>query len=190
MRKRLIVGITGASGAPIAVSLLQMLREVNVEAHLIITHGGERTICQETSFSPEDVRSMAAFSYSLSDIGAAPASGTWECLGMVIVPCSMKTVAGIWSGYSDNLLLRAGDVTLKEGRKLVLVARETPLSPIHLRNLHDLSIMGATILPPMVSYYHHPNSLEDVTDHLVGKILDRFQLSAPNFHRWKGESHD
>ena len=186
MGKRLIVGISGASGAPIAIALLKALKASDIEGHLIMTRGGEITIRQETPFSPEDVRGMAAASYSPADIGAAPASGTWESLGMVIVPCSMKTAAGIWSGYSDNLLLRAADVTLKERRKLVLVARETPLSPIHLRNLHDLSMMCAEILPPVVSYYHHPRSLDDVTDHLVGKILDRFQISLPQFRRWEG----
>lgn len=188
MKKRLIIGISGASGAPIAVELLKALRETEIESHLIISHGGECTIRQETSLSVEEVRALADTAYAQTDIGAGPASGTWKSLGMVIVPCSMKTVAGIWSGYSDNLLLRAADVTLKEHRKLVLVARETPLSPIHLRNLHDLAMMGTVVLPPVVGYYHHPQSPEDITRHLVGKILDQFQIDLPYFHRWKGNS--
>lgn len=188
MSKRLIVGISGASGAPIAIELLKALRETEFESHLIISRSGEHTIQQETSFSIAQVRALADVVYALEDVGAGPASGTWESLGMVIVPCSMKTIAGIWSGYSDNLLLRAADVVLKENRKLVLVARETPLSPIHLRNLYDLSTMGATVLPPMVSYYHAPQSTEDITLHLAGKILDQFQIALPHFHRWKGAS--
>lgn len=186
MSKRLIVGISGASGAPIALELLKALQKAEVESHLIVSRSAERTICQETPLSVSQVRELAHTAYALEDIGAGPASGTWESLGMVIVPCSMKTVAGIWSGYSDNLLLRAADAVLKERRKLVLVARETPLSPIHLRNLYDLSTMGAVVLPPAVSYYHHPRSAEDITRHLVGKILDQFQIAPPYFRRWEG----
>lgn len=189
MKKRLIVGISGASGAPIAVELLKALRDAGIESHLIISHGGACTIRQETSLSVEEVQALADKVYAQVDIGAGPASGTWESLGMVIVPCSMKTVAGIWSGYSDNLLLRAADVTLKERKKLVLVARETPMSPIHLRNLQELSMMGAVIMPPVISYYHHPQSPEDITRHLVGKILDQFQIDLPRFCRWEGEPH-
>lgn len=189
MGKRLIVGISGASGAPIAVELLRALRNTEVESHLIISRGGECTIRQETSLSPDQVRALADAAYSPEDLGAGPASGTWESLGMAIVPCSMKTAAGIWSGYSDTLLLRAADVTLKEHRRLVLAARESPLSTIHLRNLYELSAMGAVILPPVVSYYHHPQSPEDITRHLVGKILDQFQIQSPDFRRWEGLSH-
>ena len=190
MTKRLIVGISGASGAPIAVELLRALRNTEVESHLIISRGGEYTIPQETSLSVPQVRALADTVYSLEDLGAGPASGTWESLGMAVVPCSMKTAAGIWSGYSDTLLLRAADVVLKERRRLVLTARESPLSTIHLRNLYELSSMGAVILPPVVSYYHRPQSPEDITRHLVGKILDQFGIEAPGFCRWDGLPHD
>lgn len=127
--------------------------------------------------------------YDINDISAAPASGTFRTIGMIIVPCSMKTAAGICYGYSDNLLLRAADVTIKERRKLVLVARECPLSTIHLRNMLVLSQMGVEIVPPMLSYYNHPKKLEDCTNHIVGKILDRFDIDSPYFKRWEGKSH-
>ena len=121
-----------------------------------------------------------------SNIGAAIASGTFETEGMAVVPCSMKTLAGICHGYAENLLLRAADVTLKERRKLVLVARETPLGLVHLRNMTALAEMGVTILPPMLTYYQHPQSIEDMTTHIVGKIMREFQLEAPGFRKWEG----
>lgn len=185
-QRRLVVGISGASGAPIGVELLKALRKTDVETHLIITRGGEMTIPQEIGLTVEQVRAMADVVYDNSNIGAAPASGSWKSLGMVVVPCSMKTVAGIWSGYSDNLLLRAADVMLKERRKLVLCARETPLSSIHLRNLLELSRAGAVILPPVLSYYQGPQSVEDMTCHIVGKLLDQFGIVYPHFCRWEG----
>ncbi len=186
MEQRLIVGISGASGAPIAVRLLETLWEMSVQTHLIVTRGGEMTLQQECKMGLDDVRRLADAVYDNDNIGAAIASGSFQTMGMVVVPCSMKTVAGIHSGYSDNLLLRAADVILKERRKLVLVARECPLSTIHLRNLYELSQMGAIVLPPMLSYYHYPDSLEAVANHIVGKILDQFGLDAPNFSRWEG----
>lgn len=189
MRKRLIVGISGASGAPIAVELLKALRQTEVESHLIITHSGEITIRQETDLSVETVRSLADAVYDCTDITAGPASGTWESLGMAIVPCSMKTAAGIWCGYSDNLLLRAADVTLKERKKLVLVPRETPMSSIHLRNLYELSNMGTIILPPVLSCYH-THSLEDIIRQIAGKILEQFQIETPLLQRWKGAGRE
>ena len=134
----------------------------------------------------DSVADLADVIYDNQDIGAAPASGIFQALGMIVIPCSMKTVAGIHSGYSDNLLLRAADVTLKERRKLVLVARETPLSTIHLRNLYELSQMGAIIVPPMLSFYQKPDSLEEMTNHIVGKVLDQFGIDMPGFHRWEG----
>lgn len=185
-QRRLIVGISGASGAPIGVELLKSLRETDVETHLIITRGGEMTISQETGLTAEQVKAMADVVYDNSNIGAPPASGSWKSLGMAVVPCSMKTAAGIWSGYSDNLLLRAADVTMKERRKLVLCARETPLSSIHLRNLLELSQAGAVVLPPVLSYYQKPQNVEDMTHHIVGKILDQFGIAYPHFCRWEG----
>lgn len=190
MKKRLIVGISGASGVPIAIELLRALRHTDVESHLIISRGGMCTLQQETTLSLSQVEALASHVYDPDDIGAAPASGTWDCMGMVIVPCSMKTAAGIWSGFSTNLLLRAADVTMKERRKLVLVAREAPLSTVHLRNLHDLSMMGAVILPPMLSYYHHPQSLDDVTRQIAGRILDQFHIDNPLLQRWEGFSRE
>ena len=152
--KKILVGISGASGAPIAIRLLKRLREMaDVETHLIMTKGAELTIVQETDCTVEQVKALADVVYDVSSLGECPASGSFKMDAMIIVPCSMKTAAGIASGYSDNLLLRAADVTLKEARQLVLVARESPLSPVHLRNLHELSSMGVRVVPPMISFY-------------------------------------
>lgn len=185
-RRRLLVGLSGASGAPVAVELLKALRALEVESHLIITRGGSLTVEQETGLTTAQVEALADVVYDAADVGAAPASGSWKCMGMVVAPCSMKTAAGICCGYSDNLLLRAADVTLKERRKLVLAARETPLSTIHLRNLYELSQMGAVVLPLVLSYYQRPDSVEDMTRHMVGKLLDQFGLDYPGFRRWEG----
>lgn len=184
VEKRLIVGVSGASGAPLAVALLKILKETDVQTHAVITHGGELTLKQECAM--ESLTEFADVVYDNRDIGAGPASGSFKTMGMVVIPCSMKTVAGIHSGYSDNLLLRAADVTLKERRRLLLVTRETPFSTIHLRNLYELSQMGAVILPPMLSYYHQPESIEEMTHHIVGKVLDQFDIEIPNYRRWEG----
>lgn len=186
MKRRLLIGVSGASGAPIAVELLKQLqRKKSIESHLIITRGAEMTLQQETGLSLDDVRAMADVYYENDSIGARPASGSFRMEGMIIVPCSMKTVAGIVSGYSDNLLLRAADVMLKERRKLVLVARESPLSTVHLRNLYELSQMGGIIMPPMLTYYNHPESLEDCIVYMVQRILSQFYLSE-DYYEWKG----
>ena len=185
---RLLVGVSGASGAPLAVALLKALREVGVESHLILSSGAEPIVLEETGLSSEAFRALADVVYDARDLGAAPASGTWKCLGMAVVPCSMKTAAGIHSGYSDNLLLRAADVTLKERRPLALVPRECPMGAIHLRNLYELSQMGADILPPVLSYYNGLATVEEMERHLVGKILDRFGLELPGFRRWEGRT--
>ena len=188
MKKRLLVGMSGASGAPIAVELLRQLQtEESVESHLVITRGAELTLRQETELSLDAVKELADVVYENDSIGigARPASGSFQMEGMVVVPCSMKTVAGIVSGYSDSLLLRAADVTLKERRKLVLVARESPLSTLHLRNLYELSQMGGIIMPPMLTYYSHPKSLEDCTMHTVQRILRQFGLHADGYE-WEG----
>ena len=182
--KRLIVGVSGASGAPLAVALLKALKQMDIQNHVIVTHSGELTLQQECGL--DSLVGLADMIYNNHDIGARPASGSFKTMGMIVIPCSMKTVAGIHSGYSDNLLLRAADVTLKERRKLVLVARETPLSTIHLRNLYEVSQMGVTIVPPMLSYYHKPESIEEMTHHIVGKVLDQFDIEVPNFRRWEG----
>ncbi len=184
---RMIVGVSGASGAPIAIELLRALKQSRLESHLVVTPGGWRTIAEETGMTERQVCALADVVYDVNDVGAPPASGSWRARGMVVVPCSMKTLAGIHSGYSDNLLLRAADVTLKERRKLVLMPRECPMSPIHLRNQYELSLMGAVIMPPVLSYYSHPKSPEDMARHLVGKVLDQLGVEYDGFRRW-GES--
>lgn len=187
-KKKLVVGISGASGAPIAVLLLKALQEQpEWESHLVISESGEETIRQETGLTPGDVRALADVRYGIHDVGAAIASGTFRTAGMAVVPCSMKTVAGIAGGYSDNLLLRAADVALKERRRLVLVARETPMHSIHLRNLLALSDMGAVIAPPMLTYYNRPADAQDMALHMVGKILDLFGVDFPRLRRWNPE---
>jgi 4-hydroxy-3-polyprenylbenzoate decarboxylase len=187
MAERLIVGISGASGAPIAVELLTALRSAGIETHLVVTDAGAATIKAETGLSLDEACSLASVCYDNSDIGAIMASGSFKTGGMIVAPCSMKTAAGINSGYSDNLLLRAADVTLKEQRRLVLAVRESPLSQIHLRNLYELSQTGATILPPVLSYYNRPLTIEDATRQAVGKILDQFGVEYPHFSRWLGD---
>lgn len=185
MKRRIIVGISGASGIPIAAEVLRQLKKIpDIETHLMYTRGAEMTIPLETELTMEDIRGLADVVYENSNIGAGPASGTFRTIGMVVVPCSMKTLAGIVSGYSDNLLLRAADVTLKERRKLVLVTRECPLGTLHLRNMYEASQLGAVILPPVLSYYNHPDSLEDCTRHIAGKILDQFELESEGMKRW------
>lgn len=184
--RRLIIGVSGASGAPIALELLRALKQTDIESHLVITGGGAQTIACETGLTREAFTALADVVHDNENIGAGPASGSYKTIGMAVVPCSMKTLAGIHSGYSDNLLLRAADVTMKERRKLVLVTRECPLSGIHLRNMYELSQMGAVILPPVLSFYNRPESLQDATAHIVGKILDQFDISWEGFKRWEG----
>lgn len=184
--KRILVGISGASGAPIAIRLLQRLKEnQDVETHLIMSDSACLTIEQETEYSVQQVQSLADVVYDIKKIGARPASGSFQIDKMIIVPCSMKTVAGIASGYSDNLLLRSADVMLKEGRPLFLVARESPLSPIHLRNLQELSMIGVRIIPPMVSYYQGYKTIEEWTNNFVERLLDKMEIQN-NVKAWDG----
>ncbi|MCD7980705.1 MAG: UbiX family flavin prenyltransferase [Clostridiales bacterium] len=183
--KRLIIGISGASGIPIAVSVLRALHELpDWTSCLVISKGGERTIEMETDFTVDEIAALADEIYDNTNVGASIASGTYRTEGMIVVPCSMKTVSGIANGYSDTLLLRAADVVIKERRRLLLVARETPLSTIHLRNMLTLSQMGVIIMPPMQTYYNHPESVSDMTDHMTGKILDVFGIDYSRFRRW------
>lgn len=190
-KKRIILAVSGASGAPLAEVCLKELKKIpEYETHLVISRGGEETILHETDLSLEEFTGLADVCYDCKDIGASIASGTFRTEGMIVVPCSMKTVAGIANGYSDNLLLRAADVTIKEKRRLILVTRETPLSQIHLRNMEYLSgVQNVTILPPVISYYSRPKSLEDVTFHLAGKVLDAAGIFIPGFKRWKSNDH-
>lgn len=189
--RRLIVGMSGASGAPLAVELLRQLHErcPQVETHLVVSRGAALTLKQECGMTVDQLGAYASVLHDNSAIGASIASGSFRTMGMIIVPCSMKTVAGVVSGYSDTLLLRAADVCLKERRRLVLVARESPLSTLHLRNLHEASQLGATVLPPMLTYYNHPQSVEDCTRHTVNRILAQFDLDEDSF-QWEGMEHD
>lgn len=190
MNKRIIVGISGASGAPLALDAVKALHAAGMEVHLVTTRGGEMTLCHECGLRAEDLAPYCAAVYDSADIGAAIASGSFRTRGMIVVPASMKTVAGIACGYSDNLLLRAADVTLKERRRLVVVPRECPLSTIHLKNLLELSQAGAVVLPPVISCYSKPGSVQEMLHHLTGKILDLFDLEAEDFRRWTGGLRD
>ena len=183
---RLILGITGATGVVYGVRLLERLREARVETHLVISRWGVRTLLHETSWSREAVEALAHTVYAPGDMGAAISSGSYRTDGMIVAPCSAKTLAAIAHGTGDSLIHRAADVVLKERRRLVLVVRETPLSEIHLENMLRLSRMGAVILPPIPAFYTRPVSLDDVVDQTVGRVLDQFGIesSAP---RWNGE---
>jgi polyprenyl P-hydroxybenzoate/phenylacrylic acid decarboxylase-like protein len=188
--KRLVVGISGASGAVLAIRLLKELQGLqDWETHLVISSGAKRTIKEEIPESIEEVKELASCVHDLDDIGASIASGTFKTEGMVVIPCSMKTLAGIAHGYSDNLLLRAADVTMKERRTLVLVARETPLNRIHLQNMAMLASFGVTLMPPMMTFYNHPLTIEDMQTHIVGKVLNEFGVEARDFRRWGGAEH-
>lgn len=187
---RLIVGISGASGSMLAIELLRALRLYNDwETHLIISPSAEITLLSETTYTVDEIKVLADVVYDYKDIAATVSSGSFKTAGMVVVPCSMKTLAGIASGYSDNLLVRAADVSIKEKRKLVLVARESPLSLIHIKNMLAAVQAGAVILPPMLTYYNKPESILKMTQHVVGKILDQFQIDNNLFSRW-GEEED
>lgn len=188
MKQRIVVGMSGASGAPLTIELLNQLQKYreSFEIHLIVSKGGEMTLAQETKITLEEMKQLTDVMHDNENIGAALASGSFKTIGMIVIPCSMKTLAGIVSGYSDSLLLRAADVTLKERRKLVLVTRECPLGTIHLKNMLEASQVGAVIIPPMLSYYNHPETIEDCNRHIIGKILDQFGLEGEKFKRWDG----
>lgn len=187
-KKRLVVGMSGASGAVLTIKLLQLMKTIpNWETHLVVSKGAQMTLTQETEYTLNQIEAMADYRYDINDYGGKIASGTFRTEGMIILPCSMKTVAGIACGYSDNLLLRAADVTLKERRKLVVVPRESPLSTIHLRNMLTLAEAGAYIMPPVLPYYSKVAGLEDMHLQILGKVLDRFDISIDDFHRWGEE---
>jgi 4-hydroxy-3-polyprenylbenzoate decarboxylase len=184
---RVIVGITGATGAIYGIRLLERLREQGVESHVVISRWGGRTLLHETTYTREQVEALAHTSYSASDMGAAISSGSFATAGMIIAPCSAKTLAAIAHGYGDNLIHRAADVVLKERRKMVLAVREAPLSDIHLENMLKLSRMGVVMLPPVPAFYNHPVTLDDLIDHTVARILDQFGIALPDVPRWVGE---
>ncbi|WP_306358403.1 MULTISPECIES: UbiX family flavin prenyltransferase [unclassified Nocardia] len=186
-KPRLIVGITGASAPHLAIHLLTALRRLDtVETHLVVSRAAHRTIELESGLRPEDVAALADVHHQRGDIAATIASGSFLTLGMVVVPCSMKTLAAVAHGYSDDLLTRAADVCLKERRRLVLVTRETPLSLVHLRNMAAVTEAGATVLPPVPAFYQRPTSVQDVLAHLSGKVLDQFGIRHELFPRWSG----
>ena len=184
---RLIVGITGATGTILGVRLLQVLKQHNVETHLILSNWGARTLVHETSYSVTRVQEMATKCYGSQDYGAAVSSGSFVTDGMVICPCSVRSLAAIAHGYGDSLIHRAADVILKERRKLVLVVRETPLSDVHLENMLKLSRTGAIIFPSVPAFYNHPKTIDDLVDQSVLRIMDQFNLHLSSDDRWSGE---
>ena len=190
MKKRIIVGATGASGISILTKCLELIKEnPNFETHLIMSESARLTMEQEAGQDALKIANFADNILDIADIGAGPASGSFRSEGMLIVPCSMKTAAGIHCGYTDNLILRAADVTLKEQRTLVLAARETPLSSIHLRNLYELSLIpGVRIIPPMMTFYHKPENLDEMIYHIAAKLIEPFGIEAKEYRRWNGLS--
>jgi 4-hydroxy-3-polyprenylbenzoate decarboxylase len=191
--RRLIVGISGASGSVYGVRILEVLRDVSdVETHLVISSAGKRTLMLETHYSVEDVERLADSVHPVKDIAASISSGSYRTLGMVVAPCSMKTLSGIAMSYADNLLLRAADVTLKDRRKLVLVVRETPIHLGHLRLMTQVAEMGGIIMPPVPAFYHHPKTIEDIVDHTVNRVLDLFDIDLEQdlVERWSGPDGD
>ena len=184
MAKRIVVGISGASGVTYGVRMLELLKETEFETHLIISKSGRLNIEIETSYKPDQVEAMADFIYDHKDMAASLASGSFLTEGMVVIPCTIKSLSGIANSYNENLLVRAADVTLKEKRKLVLVVRETPLHIGHLRLMTLAAEMGTHLLPPVPSFYHQPKTLEDIIDQTIGKVFDYIGIEHDLFKRW------
>ena len=183
--KRLIIAISGATGAIFGVRLLDVLRGMNdVESHLIVSDAGWLTIEHELKLNKDDVRARADVVHSTRNIGASISSGSFDCDGMIVAPCSMKTLASIANGFSDNLISRAADVTLKERRRLTLLVRETPLSLIHLRNMTAVTEAGGVIFPPVPAFYHQPSTIDDIVNHTIGRVLDGHGIDAQLAPRW------
>jgi 4-hydroxy-3-polyprenylbenzoate decarboxylase len=183
---RLIVGITGATGTIFGVRLLQMLHGSGVETHLVVSKWAARTLAHETPYSLQNVQDLATQSYGIGAQGAAISSGSFVTMGMVIAPCSMRTLAAIAHGLGDNLIHRAADVILKERRKLVLVVRESPFSEIHLENMLKLARMGVVILPPVPAFYNNPQNLDDMINHITMRVIDQFDIHLDVMNRWDG----
>ncbi|MBP1929111.1 4-hydroxy-3-polyprenylbenzoate decarboxylase [Methanolinea mesophila] len=182
-----IVGLSGASGIIYGIRLLEVLKDLGIERDLVMTATGEEMVTIETGRTPAEVRALASRVHESDDFTSPLASGGFLNRGMVVIPCSMKTVAGIACGFADNLLLRAADCTLKEGRPLIIVPRETPLNSIHLKNMLTLAEVGVTILPAAPGFYHRPRTIDDLVDHVVGKVLDRMGIAHHLYHRWREE---
>lgn len=185
-RPRIIVGISGASGAVYGKRVLEILRDMDVETHLMMSSAARITIAAETDFTPADLEAIASVAHANKDIGAACASGSFRTLGMIVAPCSVKTLSEIATGMTTSLLTRSADVTLKERRRLVLMLRETPLHLGHIRSMTAVTEMGAIVYPPVPALYARPASIEEMIDHTVGRVLDLFDLDAGLAHRWKG----
>jgi flavin prenyltransferase len=183
---RLIVGISGASGTVYGVRLLEMLRKAEIETHLVMSRSAEMTLAYETDYKPKDVRALAAVNYPVTDIGAAISSGSFPTMGMIIAPCSIRTMSEIASGVTASLLSRAADVVLKEKRRLVLAIRETPLHVGHLRSMTVLAEIGAVIAPIVPAFYNRPRTVEDIVNHTCGRLLDLFGIDIGTVKRWKG----
>ena len=183
--KKIVVGITGASGSIYAVRLIDVLQEQGIEVHAVITHSGQRVLDYDCGMSMEELSRRVDVLYPNTDVGAAIASGSFRMDAMVVLPCSMKTAGAIAHGVTDDLLTRAADVTLKEGRRLLLVPRETPMHEIHLENLLRLARAGAVVMPAAPGFYHRPETLDDLVNMMVGKILDRLGIEAELFTRWR-----
>lgn len=181
---RIILGITGASGVIYGIRLLEALKELKVETDLIVSDWAQETLKVETNYQLEALRALATKNYLYNDLSASISSGSWLTDGMVIAPCSMKTLAAVANGYSSNLIERAADVTIKEGRKLILVVRETPLSPIHLENMLKLARLGVVIMPPVPGFYAKPQSIEDLIAFQTGKIMDQLGIKHQLYSRW------
>src|ERR1700693_6165675 len=184
--RRLIVGLTGATGAILGVRLLEALKDCEVESHLVISKWAQRTIEHETPYTVKQVCALASVYHNSANMAAEISSGSFINEGMVVITCSMRTLGSIAHGNGEHLVHRAADVVLKERRRLVLVARESPLSELHLENMLKMARMGVTIVPPMPAFYNHPKSINDIVDHIVARVLDQFGISAPFAKRWDG----
>jgi 4-hydroxy-3-polyprenylbenzoate decarboxylase len=189
-KKRLIVGISGASGIIFGIRMLEILKKLDIETHLIVSKAAEMTLAYETDMKLKDLREMAHEFHPMADIGANISSGSYKTLGMVIVPCSIRTMSEISCGVTGSLMSRAADVVLKDRRRLVLAIRETPLHTGHLRTMTQLSEMGAIIAPIMPAFYNRPKTLDDIIDHTVGRLLDLFDIDAHLVKRWKEEDEE
>ncbi len=185
---RLIIGITGASGAILGIRLLEALKTTSIETHLVLSESAPLTIKQETDWKVEEVLSLSEVSHDFHDVGASLASGSFATLGMVIIPCSIKTLSAVANSYTDDLISRAADVTLKEGRPLILVVRETPYHPGHLRLMSEAAAVGAIIFPPVPAFYTHPNSIDDIVNNTVGRVLSRLGIQNDLYQEWQGYS--
>lgn len=182
--RRMIVGISGASGVVYGVRLLQLLRQLDIETHLVMSRSAQVTLAHESQYSVADVRALAAVHYPNTDIGAAISSGSFPVMGMIVAPCSIRTLSEIATGVTSGLLSRAADVTLKERRRLVLMVRETPLHLGHLRSMTNVTEAGAIVYPPVPAFYANPESLDAMVDHTLGRVLDLFGIESSVVHRW------